>query len=56
MRFAEPGRICIAVTPPASARVKPGSCGHTEFSLRTSAVTGFVASLPSDVASLDGLG
>src|SRR3954454_11632236 len=56
IRFADPGRICIAVTPPAKARVKPGSCGQTEFSLRTSGVDGFVASLPSLVASLAGEG
>ena len=39
-------RICIVVTPPASAR-EAGSCGHTECSAHTSAVSGSVISLPS---------
>src|SRR5690554_5308389 len=55
-RLAEPGRICRAVTPPASAAPKPGSCGHTECSAHTWAVTGAVASLPSLCALAPGLG
>src|SRR5215213_9127031 len=54
-RLAEPGRICMLVTPPSSARVKPGSCGHTECSAHTSAVLGLVASLPSLCACTPGL-
>src|SRR5512147_2902560 len=54
MRFAEPGRICAVVTPLASARGNCGSCGQTECSAQTLAVTGFVASLPSDSASPPG--
>src|SRR3546814_16860893 len=46
-RFAEPGRTCSEVIPPASAARKPSSCGHTECSAQTLAVTGAVASLPS---------
>ena len=56
MRFAEPGRICSVVTPPASAVRKPGSCGQTECSAQTFAVVGEVASLPSEFASTAGLG
>src|SRR5690606_6575550 len=55
-RLAEPGRLCSAVTPPASAAPKPGSCGHTECSAQTWAVTGLVASLPSLCALAPGLG
>src|SRR5687767_13124875 len=33
--------------PPARLRGNCGSCGHTECSAHTCAVTGFVASLPS---------
>src|SRR3546814_13621181 len=46
-RFAEPGRTCSEVIPPASAARKPSSCGHTACSDQTLAVTGAVASLPS---------
>ena len=53
-RFADPGRICTVVTPPASARSKPGSSGQTECSAHTSAVFGAVASLPSAVADTAG--
>src|SRR5690606_17187288 len=55
-RLAEPGRICSEVMPPASAAPKPGSCGHTECSAQTWAVTGAVASLPSLWALAPGLG
>src|SRR5690606_30382610 len=55
-RLAEPGRICSEVTPPASAAAKPGSCGQTECSAQTLAVTGEVASLPSLCARTPGLG
>src|SRR5689334_7613509 len=54
IRFAEPGRICMVVTPAASARGNCGSCGHTECSAQTFAVTGLVASLPSDKVSTPG--
>src|SRR6478609_8713690 len=47
MRFAEPGSTWIVVTPPARMRGNCGSCGHTECSAHTFAVTGLVASLPS---------
>src|SRR5213592_2225002 len=56
IKFAEPGKICIVVTPPANARGNCGSCGHTECSAQTFAVTGFVASLPSLFASTPGAG
>ncbi len=46
-RLPEPGRINRAVTPPARARSKPGSWGHTECSAQTPAVLGSVSSLPS---------
>src|SRR5205085_12557523 len=46
-RLAEPGRICIVVTPPASERSNCGSCGQSECSAETSAVLGLVISLPS---------
>ena len=49
-RLAEPGRICMLVTPPAKALAKPASCGQTECSAQTWAVTALVASLPSLVA------
>src|SRR5690606_11246211 len=55
-RLAEPGRICSVVTPPASAAWKPGSCGHTECSAQTAAVTGEVISLPSLCERVPGLG
>src|SRR5690606_32056375 len=55
-RLAEPGRICSEVTPPASAAPKPGSCGQTECSAHTCAVTGLVISLPSLCARTPGLG
>src|SRR5690348_7431665 len=53
-RFAEPGRICSVVTPPASCRGNCGSCGHTECSAHTYGVAGFVASLPSLEACVAG--
>src|SRR5215471_10303993 len=56
IKFAEPGRIWIVVTPPANARGNCGSCGHTECSAQTLAVTGFVASFPSLLASTPGAG
>ncbi|KAG1535572.1 hypothetical protein G6F50_015273 [Rhizopus delemar] len=46
----------MLVTPPASAVAKPGSCGHTECSAQTLAVTGAVISLPSLCAPTPGLG
>src|SRR5688500_4682261 len=55
-RLAEPGSTCSAVTPPASAAAKPGSCGQTECSAQTLAVTGAVASLPSLCEDVPGLG
>src|SRR5689334_11915995 len=51
IRFADPGRTWIVVTPPASDRGSCGSCGHTECSTQTFAVTGFVASLTSSVCA-----
>src|SRR5258708_19528218 len=56
MRFADPGRICIDVMPPARAVRKPGSCGQTECSAQTFGVVGEVASFPSALASTAGLG
>src|SRR4051812_41795358 len=47
IRLAEPGSTCSVVTPPARLRGNWGSCGHTECSTQTWAVTGFVASLTS---------
>src|SRR5919107_5507558 len=47
IRFAEPGSTWIVVTPPASVRGNCGSCGHTECSTQTCAVTGAVASFTS---------
>ncbi len=47
IRFAEPGRTCITVTPPAMASGIWGSWGQIECSAQTSAVTGLVASFPS---------
>src|SRR6476646_10684307 len=47
MRFADPGSTCSVVTPPASERGNWGSCGHTECSTHTFAVTGLVASFTS---------
>src|SRR4029079_457854 len=47
IRFADPGSTCSVVTPPARLRGNCGSCGHTECSAHTFAVTGFVASFPS---------
>ena len=35
IRLAEPGRIINVVTPPARARLKPGSCGQIECSAQT---------------------
>src|SRR5216684_3897048 len=54
IRFAEPGSAWMTVIPPAMARGIWGSCGQNECSAHTSAVTGFVASLPSDSASVPG--
>src|SRR6266550_689901 len=54
IRFAEPGRAWIEVIPPAIASGICGSCGQKECSAQTSAVTGFVASLPSDSAWVHG--
>src|SRR6478672_13246174 len=51
MRFADPGSTWSVVTPPASERGNCGSCGHTECSTHTCAVTGFVASLMSFVCA-----
>ena len=48
--------MCSVVTPPAMARVKPGSCGQIECSAQTSLRFGLVASLPSEFASTAGLG
>src|SRR5512140_1479922 len=56
MRFAEPGSTCRVVMPPARLRGNCGSCGHTECSAHTKAVTGLVASLPSLLASTPGAG
>ena len=53
-RFAEPGRICIVVTPPASASSNCGSCGQMACSDETSAVFGLVISLPSCSDSMPG--
>src|SRR5688500_20159705 len=54
MRLADPGRICAVVVPPARERGNCGSCGHTECSAHTFAVTGLVASLPSLFACTPG--
>src|SRR5690242_5303187 len=56
IRLAEPGRTCSVVTPPARLRGNCGSCGHTECSAHTYAVTGFVASLPSSLPLVPGAG
>ena len=53
-RFADPGSTWIVVTPPARLRGNCGSCGHTECSAHTSAVFGFVVSLPSSAAGVPG--
>ena len=47
IRLADPGSTWMVVTPPARLRGNCGSCGHTECSAHTSAVFGFVISLPS---------
>src|SRR6478609_9598475 len=47
IRLAEPGSTWIVVTPPARVRGNCGSCGQTECSTHTFAVTGDVASLMS---------
>src|SRR5437870_13849605 len=44
----------MVVIPPAIASGICGSCGQNECTAHTSAVTGFVASLPSDSASVPG--
>src|SRR6478609_2339510 len=49
IRLAEPGSTWIVVTPPARVRGNCASCGHTECSTHTLAVTGLVASLTSFV-------
>src|SRR6266851_10338902 len=54
IRFADPGRTWSVVTPPARLRGNCGSCGHTECSAQTCAVTGADASLPSLLASVPG--
>jgi hypothetical protein len=46
MRFADPGRTWITVTPPAIASGICGSCGQNECSAQTSAVTACEISLP----------
>src|SRR5690349_5693252 len=51
MRFAEPGSTCKVVTPPASDLGNCGSCGQTECSTQTFAVTGLVASFTSSVCA-----
>src|SRR6202022_4901181 len=51
IRLAEPGRTWMGGTPPASVRGNCGSCGHTECSTHTCAVTGAVASLTSFVCA-----
>ena len=56
IRLAEPGRICSVVMPPAMARWKPGSWGHTLCSAHTPGVVGAVASLPSPCARAPGDG
>src|SRR5882762_1994431 len=56
IRLADPGRTCMVVTPPASTRGNCGSCGQTECSAHTLAVTGLVASFPSLFASTPGAG
>ena len=56
IRFAEPGRTCAVVMPPASSRGNCGSCGQTECSAHTCAVTGLVASFPSLCACTPGRG
>src|SRR3712207_3666731 len=50
IRLAEPGSTWSVVTPPDRLRGNCGSWGHTECSAHTCAVTGLVASLPSDSA------
>ncbi len=54
IRLAEPGSAWMVVIPPAIASGICGSWGQNECSAHTSAVTGFVASLPSDSASVPG--
>src|SRR5881628_1913497 len=54
IRFAEPGSAWIVVIPPAMASGICGSWGQNECSTHTSDVMGFVASLPSDSASVPG--
>ena len=56
IKFAEPGKICKDVIPPARAVTKPGSCGQTLCSAHTSAVLGAVASFPSEWALTLGAG
>src|SRR5690242_13998033 len=56
-KFADPGRICMVVTPPLiSARLKPGSWGQTLCSAQTSGRAGDVASFPSELAETPGDG
>src|SRR6185503_228791 len=54
IKFPEPGSTCMVVTPPARTRGSCGSCGQTECSAQTLAVTGLVNSLPSLSASPPG--
>src|SRR5688500_2620994 len=56
IRFAEPGSTCSVVIPPARFLGNCGSCGQTECSAQTCAVTGFVASLPSLLPAVPGAG
>ena len=55
IRLPEPGSTCIAVTPPANAVAKPGSCGQSACSAQTLGVVGSTISLPSLCASAPGL-
>ncbi len=54
MRFADPGRVWMAVTPAANASPNAGSCGQMECSAHTSAVLGAVASFPSESDGMPG--
>ena len=55
-KFAEPGKTWKVVTPPAKASLYCGSWDQTLCSAQTSAVTGFVASLPSLLVLTPGAG
>src|SRR5688500_11680179 len=54
IRFADPGSTWRVVTAPARFRGNCGSCGQTECSAQTCAVTGLVASFPSLLAATPG--